>query len=186
MMNYQEANALYTIYSITLLIGIGTIIIYNYNKLYNKKATTDEFIDMIDTMDDDTMHEIILKCSKHILIPNWYSKKYFEDLAKLDISPAKWMRICKNQNQTLLDDINESIVELISMHNNLPIYNSPSDTDSSDSVSSDSDSSDSDYVPSEPSDTDSDDSVEKNLVLNETDKEKEKEELKEFFEKTGC
>ena len=173
-MNYQE---LYTIYSITMLIGIGTIIIYNYNKLYNKKHTVE---DIIDTMDDDTIHEIILKCSKYILIPNWYSKKYFEDLTKLDISPNKWERICKNQNQTLLDDINESMVELISMHNNLPININSSDSDSSSSDDSYSHSSDSDYVPSEPSDTDSDDSVEKNLVLNDTEMKTEKEELKDL------
>jgi hypothetical protein len=158
------------------IVTIGFIIVYQYNKLYsayNKLQQEYEethykkfFLDMIDNMNDDMIHEILLKCSKNTFIPNWYDKKYFEKVVNWgeNISNTRWSKVCSDDNTSyneLIDELDTMIVRWYINNYNPTLKEYPtttesdSESDSNESNSSESSEtvsdsdSDSDYVPSE-------------------------------------
>ena len=174
------------------IVTIGIIIVYQYNKLYsayNKLQQDYEethykkfFLDMIDNMNEDMIHEVILKCSKNTFIPNWYSKKYFEKVVNWgeNISNTRWNKVCTDDDTSyneLIDEMDTMIVRWYINNYNPTLKEYPTTTESdsnesdsnesessesnlSKSESSESESSDSDYTPSE-SDSDNDNDKEK-------------------------
>ena len=158
----------------TVIVIIGIIIIYQYNKLYNaynmlleKVENPPNILDMIDSMNDDEIHEVLTKCSQNTFIPNWYDKKYFEKTVNWgeNITKTRWHKVCTDNTtsyQEFMDAIDTAVVCWYINNYNPTLKEYPTTTDSSsdESVSDsgtesgmdeDHTDSDSDYVPEESS-----------------------------------
>lgn len=175
---YLLENLLLTTTIITFgFIIVGFIIVYQYNKLYDaynmlleEVENPPNILDQIDSMNDDEIHEILMKCSQNTFIPNWYDKKYFEKVVNWgeNITKTRWHKVCTDNStsyQEFMDAIDTAVVCWYINNYNPTLKEYPTTTDSSsdEQSSSGTDSgtdtehsdSDSDYVP-EDSSSDSD------------------------------
>jgi hypothetical protein len=142
--------------------------LYNaYNLLLEKVENTPNILDMIDSMNDDEIHEVLTKCSQNTFIPNWYDKKHFEKTVNWgeNITKTRWHKVCTDNTtsyQEFIDAIDTAVVCWYINNYNPSLKEYPTTTDSSsdESVSdsgtdsgTDEDRSDSDcdYVPEESS-----------------------------------